>query len=195
MPAGPFCATTSEASGRRYDGEFLFPERTRIIFGKETESGGAEAARVGKKVLLHYGKGSVIRSGLLDRVKASLKASGVAMVEIGGVQPNPRLSMVREGITLCRKEGVELILAVGGGSAIDSAKAIAAGVPYSGDVWDFFSGKASPKAALPVGCVLTIPAAGSESSGSTVITNEDGWPNGPHRDDYTAAFDPQPQIR
>jgi hypothetical protein len=155
---------------------FFFQNGTRIIFGKGTESqAGAEAARIGKKVLLHYGKGSVVRSGLLNRVKASLKASGLTMVELGGAQPNPRLSMVREGITLCRKEGVDLILAVGGGSAIDSAKAIAAGVPYSGDVWDFFVGKASPTAALPVGCVLTIPAAGSESSGSTVVTNEDGW--------------------
>jgi len=126
-------------------------------------------------VLLHYGGGSIMKSGLYDRVVASLKAAGLAYVELGGVQPNPRLELVHRGVKLCRDEGVDFILAVGGGSTIDSAKAIAMGVPYEGDVWDFYAGKAAPKRALPVATVLTIPAAGSESSDSTVITNEDGW--------------------
>jgi len=154
---------------------FMFRNTTRIVFGRGTESAvGSLSAAVSKKALLHWGRGSAARSGLLDRVKASLKEASVSWIELGGVQPNPRLSLVREGVALCRKEGIGLVLAVGGGSVIDSAKAIAAGVPYQGDVWDFYEGKAVPKAALPVGCVLTIPAAGSETSGSTVITNEDG---------------------
>lgn len=127
------------------------------------------------KILLHAGQGNALRSGLLGRVKADLSAAGVDFVELLGVQPNPRLSLVQEGIELCRRNGLEGILAVGGGSAIDSAKAIAAGVPYAGDVWDFYAGKAVPQSALPVGVVLTIPAAGSESSGSSVITKEEGW--------------------
>jgi len=155
---------------------FTFRNPTKIIFGKGTESTvGAETAKYGKKVLLHYGGGSIMKSGLYDRVVASLKAAGLAYVELGGVQPNPRLELVHRGVKLCRDEGVDFILAVGGGSTIDSAKAIAMGVPYEGDVWDFYAGKAAPKRALPVATVLTIPAAGSESSDSTVITNEDGW--------------------
>ncbi|MDP3179723.1 MAG: iron-containing alcohol dehydrogenase, partial [Spirochaetaceae bacterium] len=142
--------------------------------GAETKVG-SEAAAYAKKVLIHYGGGSVKKSGLYGRVVASLDAARVAYVDLGGVKPNPRLSLVREGIALCRKEGVGLVLALGGGSAIDSAKAIAAGVPYAGDVWDFFTGAAIPAAALPVGTVLTIPAAGSEASTGSVITKEEGW--------------------
>ena len=155
---------------------FVFQNATRIVFGRGTEEAvGRETAAVAKRVLLHYGGKSVKASGLLDRVRTRLREAGVAFEELGGVVPNPRLSLVREGIALCRKQRLEAVLAVGGGSVIDSAKAIAMGVPYAGDVWDFYTGKASPKAALPVGAVLTIPAAGSESSDSTVITNEDGW--------------------
>lgn len=155
---------------------FTYSMPTKLIFGKGTQDQvGAITAQFGKKVLLHYGGGSVKRSGLYDTVVRSLKENGVAFVELGGVVPNPRLSLVREGIALCRREGVDFILAVGGGSVIDSAKAIACGVPYDGDVWDFFMPvKKSPQTALGVGVVLTIPAAGSETSINSVITNEDG---------------------
>ncbi|MBP3542216.1 MAG: iron-containing alcohol dehydrogenase [Clostridia bacterium] len=153
---------------------FDFYAPARILFGRGEENRiGQLLAPHAKKILLHYGGGSVKRSGLLDRVTASLKAAGVEYVELGGVKPNPRLSLVHEGIDLCRKENVELILAVGGGSVIDSAKAIAMGVYYDGDVWDMYEqGKGIDKA-LPVATILTIPAAGSESSGDTVITNEE----------------------
>lgn len=155
---------------------FTFQNPTRIIFGKGTESQvGAETRKYADKILLHYGGGSIKKSGLYDRVVKSLKDAGIEFVELAGVRPNPRLSLVRQGIEICRKEGIRFILAVGGGSVIDSAKAIAVGVPYEGDVWDFYVGKAQVKEALPVGVVLTIPAAGSESSPSSVITNEDGW--------------------
>lgn len=156
------------------DFEFLSP--TKIIFGRNAEEKtGDEVKKYGKKILLHYGRSSIFKTGLYDRVTRSLKEAGIDYIELGGVQPNPRLRLVKEGIDLCRKNGVEFILAVGGGSVIDSAKAIAVGVPYDGDVWDFYSGKSEPKTALPVGVVLTIPAAGSEASKSSVITNEDGW--------------------
>lgn len=155
---------------------FVFQNPTKIIFGKGTQSlVGAETSKYADKVLLHYGGGSIRKSGLYDTVVRSLKDAGVAFVELAGVQPNPRLSLVRQGIEICRKEGIRFILAVGGGSVIDSAKAIAVGVPYEGDVWNFYSGKDQVREALPVGVVLTIPAAGSESSPSSVITNEDGW--------------------
>ncbi len=155
---------------------FIFQNPTKIIFGKDMERQvGAEAARYGKKVLLHYGGGSIKQSGLYDKVANSLKAAGVDYVELPGVKPNPRLSLVREGIRLCRDHGIALVLAVGGGSVIDSSKGIAMGALYEGDVWDFFTGKAEPQAALPVGTILTIPAAGSESSTGCVITNEEGW--------------------
>ncbi|NLK08603.1 MAG: iron-containing alcohol dehydrogenase [Firmicutes bacterium] len=155
---------------------FVFQSPTKIIFGKNTETQvGAEVSAYGKKVLFHYGGGSIKKTGLYNRIIESLKAAGVEYIELGGAQPNPRLSLVNEGIELCRREKVDLILAVGGGSAIDSAKAIALGVPYNGDVWDFFTGKAEAEKALPVGVVLTLPAAGSEASNSCVITNEDGW--------------------
>ncbi|MDR3012213.1 MAG: iron-containing alcohol dehydrogenase [Chitinispirillales bacterium] len=154
---------------------FVFQNKTKIIFGRDTENQvGEEVAAYAKKILLHYGGGSIKKSGLYDRVTASLKKAGVEYIELGGAQPNPRLSLVKQGIDICRKEGIKFILAVGGGSAIDSAKAMAVGVPYSGDVWDFYSGKGMPEKALDVATVLTIPAAGSESSPSSVITNEDG---------------------
>lgn len=155
---------------------FVFQNTTKIIFGKETESlVGEQMSSIGKKVLLHYGGGSIKKSGLYDRVIKSLEEADIEIVELEGVKPNPRLSLVQAGIKVCKEQGVDSILAVGGGSVIDSAKAIAAGVMYAGDVWDFYTGKAEIKEALPVGVVLTIPAAGSESSGSSVITNEEGW--------------------
>ena len=155
---------------------FEFRNPTKIIFGRGVEERvGAEAALYSKKILLHFGGGSIKASGLYDRVTASLRKSGVEWVELGGVKPNPRLSLVHEGVKLCRQQGVGLILAVGGGSVIDSAKAIAMGVVFDGDVWDFFLGKGLPVAALPVGTILTIPAAGSEASTATVITKETGW--------------------
>jgi len=155
---------------------FEFRNPTRIIFGRGTENQvGAEAALYSRKVLLHFGGGSVKRSGLYDRVAASLRAAGVEWIELGGVQPNPRLGLVHEGVRLCKQHQVGLVLAVGGGSVIDSAKAIAMGAVMAGDVWDFYLGQGAPADALPVGTVLTIPAAGSEASTGTVITNEDGW--------------------
>ncbi len=154
---------------------FTFQNATKIVFGKGTE---AETGRLVRehadRVLLHFGGGSVKASGLYDRVKQSLSEAGVAVFELGGVQPNPRVSLVRQGVELCRKEKLRFILAVGGGSVIDSAKAIALGVDYAGDVWDFFTKRVGTGPALPIGVVLTIPAAGSESSDSAVITNEDG---------------------
>lgn len=154
---------------------FVFQNATKIIFGKDTEKEiGKETAPFGKKVLLHFGGGSIKQSGLYDTVVTSLKEHNIEIYELGGVKPNPRVSLVREGIAICKEHNVDLILAVGGGSVIDSAKAIAAGVNYDGDVWDFFTGKASVTNCLPIGVVLTIPAAGSETSAGTVITNEDG---------------------
>jgi len=154
---------------------FTFYSPTYFAFGKDTEweSGKLVKRFGGSKVLIHYGGGSVVRSGLLDRVKASLEQEKISYVLLGGVQPNPRSGLVYEGIELCRKEQVDFILAVGGGSAIDSAKAIAMGVPYEGDFWDFYSGR-TIETALPVGTVLTIAAAGSEGSPDSVITHEDG---------------------
>ena len=154
---------------------FNFYSPTEFVFGKdrETECGEYVKKYGGSKVLIHYGGGSAERSGLLGRVRESLNKSGISFVELGGVKPNPRDTLVYKGIDLCRSEGVDFILAVGGGSSIDSAKAIAAGVPYDGDFWDFYSGKSIEKA-LPIGVVLTIAAAGSEGSGDSVITKEDG---------------------
>jgi alcohol dehydrogenase len=155
---------------------FTFQNATKIIFGQGTEHEvGTVTKEYSSKVLLHYGGGSIKKTGLYDSVARALKKAGVEYLELGGAQPNPRLGLVQEGIKLCRENGIDFILAVGGGSAIDSAKAIAVGVPYQGDVWDFYSGKAEVKEALPVATVLTIPAAGSEASNSSVITNEDGW--------------------
>ena len=156
--------------------DFNFYAPTRVVFGKSAEKqiGELVKANSGKKILIHYGGGSAERSGLLDVVRGQLKDAGMDFVELGGVVPNPLLSKVYEGIELCRREQVDFILAVGGGSVIDSSKAIGYGVPYDGDVWDFWTGKASPKECLPVGVVLTIPAAGSEMSSSCVITKDEG---------------------
>ncbi len=154
---------------------FTFYSPTYFTFGKGTENETGKYVRRfgGSRVLIHYGGGSVVRTGLLDRVKASLEAEQISYVELGGVRPNPRSGLVYEGIELCRKEKIDFILAVGGGSTIDSAKAIAAGVPYDGDFWDFYEGKIVDEA-LPIGTVITISAAGSEGSPDSVITKEDG---------------------
>lgn len=154
---------------------FNFFSPTFFAFGNNRESDCGELVKRfgGTKVLIHYGGGSVVRSGLLDRVKESLQQVAIEYIELGGAMPNPRSGLVYEGIELCRKEQVDFILAVGGGSTIDSAKAIAAGVLYDGDFWDFYQGKYIEKA-LPVATVLTIAAAGSEGSPDSVITHEDG---------------------
>lgn len=154
---------------------FTFYSPTYFVFGKDTENEAGKYVKRfgGSKVLIHYGGGSVVRSGLLDRVKKSLEAEGLEYVELGGVKPNPRSGLVYEGIELCRKEKVDFVLAVGGGSTIDSSKAIAAGTVYDGDFWDFYQGKLVEEA-LPIGTVLTISAAGSEGSPDSVITNENG---------------------
>lgn len=156
--------------------DFNFYAPTRVVFGKNAEMqiGDLVAQQNGHKVLVHYGGGSAERSGLLGVVREQLKSNGIPFVELGGVVPNPLLSKVQEGISLCRREQVDFILAVGGGSVIDSAKAIGYGSLYDGDVWDFWAGKAVPGACLPIGAVLTIPAAGSEMSSSCVITKDDG---------------------
>lgn len=153
---------------------FVFYSPTEFVFGKDTEGQvGALSQKYGaRKVMIVYGGGSAQRSGLLDRVKASLDKAGLSWCELGGVQPNPTDGKVYQGIELAKKENIDLLLAVGGGSVIDTAKAIAAGVLYSGDFWDFFEGKAKVEAALKVAVVLTIPAAGSEGSGNAVITKE-----------------------
>ena len=151
---------------------FVFYSPTEFVFGKNTEvQVGALARKYGaQKVMIVYGGGSVVRSGLLDRVKQSLQEAGVAYCEMGGVQPNSTDGKVYEGIQLCRREQVDMMLPVGGGSVIDTAKAIAAGALYDGDFWDFCIGRAKVEKALKVAVVLTIPAAGSEGSGNTVIT-------------------------
>lgn len=155
---------------------FVFYSPTKFIFGKgKEEMTGEEAKSFGAhKVLIVYGGGSAVRSGLLARVEASLDSQGIEHIAMGGIAPNPTDDRVYEGIDLVRKEGVDFLLPVGGGSVIDTAKAIAAGVPYNGDFWDFYAGKEIVKEALPVGVVLTIPAAGSEGSGNSVITKIDG---------------------
>ena len=154
---------------------FTFYSPTYFVFGKDEENNTGKYVKRfgGSRVLIHYGGGSVVRSGLLDRVKASLEAEGISYVELGGVRPNPRSGLVYEGIELSRKEKVDFVLAVGGGSTIDSSKAIAAGTLYDGDFWDFYQGKDVEKA-LPIGTVLTIAAAGSEGSPDSVITKEEG---------------------
>ena len=153
---------------------FEFYTPTKVVFGKNTveQVGSLVAAQGCKKVLVHFGGKSAKASGLLDRVYASLDAAGIAYVSLGGVKPNPRLSLVREGIALCKAEGVDFLLAVGGGSVIDSAKAIGYGITNDNDVWDFYNMMAVPKACAPIGAVLTIAAAGSEMSNSSVITND-----------------------
>lgn len=157
--------------------DFEYYTPTHVVFGKHAVERVGEliTGQNGKKVLIHYGGGSAKRSGLLDRVTDALEQFGISYVMLGGVVPNPRLGLVREGIALCKREGVDFILAVGGGSVIDSSKAIAYGIANDGDVWDFYAKKRVPQACAPVGTILTIAAAGSEMSNSSVITNEDGW--------------------
>jgi len=152
----------------------VFWNPTKILFGKGMEMRvGDEVAAISKRVLLHYGGQSIKKYGLYDKIVASLKESGVEFVELGGVKPNPRAALAQQGIDICRRDGLDLIVAVGGGSVIDSAKAIAAGVPYQGELLDLFVGKADVKEALPIVTVLTIPGAGSESSDGCVITFEE----------------------
>ena len=156
--------------------DFNYYAPTEVVFGKESEEQVAHLIKKydGHRVLVHYGGQSAKRSGLLDKICRLLDEGGVFHTELGGVVPNPRLSLVHKGIQLCKEQQIDFILAVGGGSVIDSAKAIAYGVCYEGDVWDFYMRKADAKACLPVASVLTIPAAGSEMSEASVITNEDG---------------------
>ena len=155
--------------------DFTYYTPTEVAFGKNAEEQIAQLVKKygGTNVLVHYGGKSAVRSGLIDKVCGLLQAEGIPFVQLGGVVPNPRVSLVRKGIELCRQEGVDFILAVGGGSVIDSAKAIGYGLPYEGDVWDFFEGTAVPKACYPVGAVVTIPAAGSEMSDSCVISDDE----------------------
>ena len=155
--------------------DFNFYAPTEVVFGKQSEEQVARLVRHygGTRVLVHFGGQSAKRSGLLDKIIALLDADGISHVELGGVVPNPRLSLVKKGVALCRDEKVDFILAIGGGSVIDSAKAIGYGVGYEGEPWDFWTGKAVPASCLPIGVVLTIPAAGSEMSSSCVITNDE----------------------
>ena len=176
---------------------FIYHTPTQVVFGKgaEEQTGALVKAQGCKKVLIHYGGGSVVRSGLLGRIKASLDQAEVAYTELGGVVPNPRLSLVYCGIELCRKEGVDFILAVGGGSVIDSSKAIAYGLAEKADVWELYDRARRAKACLPVGVVLTIAAAGSEMSNSSVITKDEGGIKRGYNDDICrprfAVMDPE----
>jgi hypothetical protein len=155
---------------------FVFYSPTEFVFGRgvQAQTGKLVAKFGGKKVLLVYGSGSVVRSGLLAQVEESMRNAGIEWCVLKDIKPNPTDDRVYEGIELARRENVDFILAVGGGSVIDTAKAIALGIPYDGDFWDFYCGKAVPNTASPVGVVLTIPAAGSEGSGNSVITKLDG---------------------
>ncbi len=156
--------------------DFNFYAPTRVVFGRESEEKLPQLLKANgaNRVLVHYGGGSARRSGLLDKVFTLLRESNIDFVELGGVVPNPLLSLVEKGISLCREEKIDFILAIGGGSVIDSSKAIGYGVGYDGPVWDFWEGKAVPQSCLPIGVMLTIPAAGSEMSSSCVITKDDG---------------------
>ncbi len=156
--------------------DFKYFTPTKVVFGKNTEEKVAELIKEfgGTKVLIHYGGGSVIRSGLMKRVTDKLDEAGIKYVMLGGAVPNPHLSLVYKGIELCKKEGVDFLLAVGGGSAIDSAKAIGYGLKNEGDVWDFYDYKRTAKASMPLGVILTLAATGSEMSDSSVITKEEG---------------------
>lgn len=176
---------------------FQYYTPTKVVFGKNTVNKVAGLIREfgGTKVLIHYGSGSVVRSGLLKRVTDKLDASGISYVTLGGVVPNPHLGLVYEGIELCKKENVDFLLAVGGGSAIDSAKAIGYGVVNEGDVWDFYDRKRKAKGCLPLGVILTIAATGSEMSDSSVITKEDGLIKRGYSSDFSrpkfAIMDPE----
>ena len=154
---------------------FEFVSPTHFVFGRDAEQkvGAKLAERGATRVLLHYGGSSAVKSGLIDRVKASLAEAGIVCVELGGVRPNPEITLVREGVALCKREGVDWILAVGGGSVIDSAKAIANGACIDEDVWELFETKRPNPHVLPIAVVLTIPAAGSEASKNTVISNDE----------------------
>ena len=156
--------------------DFNYCAPTRVIFGKNTELEVGKALKNAgaTRVLMQYGGGSIKKSGLYDRVVKAIRDEGIELFELGGVQPNPHLSLVRKAIEIVREQKIDYLLAVGGGSAIDSTKATAVGAVYDGNVWDFYCGKAVPKKAMPVGVVLTIPAAGSEGSNSSVITKEEG---------------------
>lgn len=157
--------------------EYFTP--THVYFGRETEKLAGKVLKElkAKKVLLHYGSGSAEKSGLLGIVRAALKENGIDFVELGGVRPNPRLSLARKGIEICKTQGIDFILAVGGGSVLDSAKCIGYGTAYDGDVWDFYCGKQVPTKIVPVGAVLTLSATGSEMSNSSVITSDEVTPN------------------
>ena len=168
--------------------DFEFVSPTQFVFGRgvENQVGSKLAERNARKVLLHFGGQSAVASGLVDRVKASLDDAGIEHVELGGVRPNPEIMLVREGIGLCKEHGIDWVLAVGGGSVIDSAKAIAVGARYDGGVWDFFETKQQTADVLPIAVVLTIPAAGSEASKNTVVSNDElglksGYPNNAQR--------------
>ena len=165
---------------------FRYFTPTKVVFGKNTEENVADLVKEfgGKKVLIHYGGGSVIRSGLMQKVTDKLDAAGIPYVKLGGAVPNPHLSLVYEGIELCKKEGVDFLLAVGGGRAIDSAKAIGYGVMNDGDVWDFYDYKRKANACLPLGVILTLAATGSEMSDSSVITKEEGLVKRGYSSDY-----------
>lgn len=165
---------------------FQYFTPTKVVFGKETQNRVGELVEACgcKKVLIHYGGGSVVRSGLLDKVKNKLDEKKIEYVELGGVVPNPRLSLVYKGIELAKSEGVDFILAVGGGSVIDSAKAIGYGVANGGDVWDFYDYKRKATSCLPIGVILTLAATGSEMSDSSVITKEEGWAKRGYNSDY-----------
>ncbi|WP_339316548.1 iron-containing alcohol dehydrogenase [Paenibacillus sp. FSL R10-2734] len=153
--------------------KFEFYNPTKLIFGKDTlEALKTEVPKYGKNVLLMYGGGSIKRSGLYDKVMAELSSIGAAVTELSGVEPNPRLSTVHKGVELCHEHNIDLILAVGGGSVLDCAKAVAVGAKYEGDMWDFVERKAAPQGALPLGTVLTMAATGSEMNSGSVITNE-----------------------
>ena len=169
--------------------DFKYYTPTKVIFGKDSESKLVDLVKEfgGKKLLIHYGGGSVVRSGLLKRVTDALDGANIAYVMLGGAVPNPRLSLVYEGIELCKKENVDFLLAVGGGSAIDSAKAIGYGVYNGGDVWDFYDYKRQAKGCLPLGVILTLAATGSEMSDSSVITKEEGLVKRGYSSDYGRA--------
>ena len=169
--------------------DFKYYTPTKVVFGKNTESKVAELIKEfgGTKVLIHYGGGSVVRSGLLKRVTDTLEVANISYVTLGGAVPNPHLGLVYEGIELCKNEGVDFLLAVGGGSAIDSAKAIGYGVANEGDVWDFYDYKREAEGCLPLGVILTIAATGSEMSDSSVITKEEGLVKRGYSSDYSRA--------
>lgn len=158
---------------------FKYYAPTQVVFGRDTEKQVAELVKKygGTRVLLHYGGQSAVKSGLIAKVEKILSDAGIEYVKLGGVKPNPRLSMVRKGIEVCKAENIDFLLAVGGGSVIDSCKAISSGRFYDGDVWTLYEHKDHATKYLPIGCILTIPAAGSEMSDGSVITNDevDGW--------------------